>query len=48
MIGALRTARTLEELEFIFFNTLYLWRAAYVFLLMISYHRFLVLFTPST
>jgi hypothetical protein len=40
--------RSLEELEALFLNTLYLWTTAYVSPLMISFYNFLVLFAPST
>jgi hypothetical protein len=33
--------RTLEEIKSLFFNTLYFWRAFFVFPLVISYHDFL-------
>jgi hypothetical protein len=36
--------RSLEEIKSLFFNTLYLWTAAFVYPLMISYHDFLILF----
>ena len=39
--------RTLEELNSLFFYTLYLWTIAFVFPLVISYHDFIVLFSPS-
>jgi hypothetical protein len=34
---------TLEEIKSLFFNTLYLWIAAFVYPLVFSYHDFLVL-----
>jgi hypothetical protein len=36
--------RTLEEIKFLFFNTLYRWTATFISLLVISYHDFLVPF----
>jgi hypothetical protein len=39
--------RTLEELQSCFFNTLYLWTAAYIFPLVISFYDFFVLFAPT-
>ena len=39
--------RTLEEIKFLFFKTLYLSTFAYVSPLLISYHDFLVLFAPN-
>jgi len=47
-IGVLRIARGLWRTLSIFFNTLYLWIATYVSLLVISYHDLLVLFTPTS
>jgi hypothetical protein len=38
---------TLEEIKSLFFNTLYLWTVAFVSHLMINYHDFLVIFTPT-
>jgi hypothetical protein len=35
--------KTLEKIKSLFFNTLYLWIFAFVSLLVISYHDFLVL-----
>ena len=40
-------ARTLEELQSLFFSTLYLWTTALIYLLVISYHDFLVLFASN-
>jgi hypothetical protein len=40
--------KTLEEIKSPFFNTLYLWTAAFVYPLVISHHDFLVLFTPPS
>jgi hypothetical protein len=34
----------LKEIKSLFFNTLYLWTTAFVFLLEISYHDFLIHF----
>jgi hypothetical protein len=49
MIGCFEDhERSLEELKSFFLNILYLWTAAYVYLLVISFHDFLVLFVPST
>ena len=39
--------RTLEEFKSSFFYTLYLWTTTFVSPLVISYHDFLVLFSPS-
>jgi hypothetical protein len=39
--------RTLEEIKSLFFNTMYLWTIAFVSPLVISYHNFLFLFTPT-
>jgi hypothetical protein len=38
--------RTLKEIKSLFFNTTYFWTAAYVSPLMITYHKFHVLFVP--
>jgi hypothetical protein len=38
----------LEEIKFLYFKTLYLWIAAYVSPVMISYSDFLVLFAHSS
>jgi hypothetical protein len=38
---------TLEEMKSFFFNTSYLWTAAYIFPLVFSYHDFLVLFVTN-
>jgi hypothetical protein len=38
---------TLEEMKSLFFNTLYIWIAAYISPLMVSYHYFLVLFAST-
>jgi hypothetical protein len=38
---------TLEEINSLFFNALYLWTAAFVSPLLISYYDFLVLFAPT-
>jgi hypothetical protein len=40
--------KTLEDLDSIVFNILYLWTDVYVSPLVISYHDFLVLFAHST
>jgi len=49
MIGCFEDCkRSLEELKSFFLNTLYLWTAIYVSLLVISFHDFLVLFVTST
>jgi len=32
--------KTLEEIKYLFFNTLYLWTAAFVSPFVISYHNF--------
>jgi hypothetical protein len=40
--------RTLEESKSFFFNTSYLWAAAYGSPLVISYHDFLVLFASTS
>jgi hypothetical protein len=40
--------KTLEELKSLIFYTLYLWTAAFISPLVISYHNFLVLFSPSS
>jgi hypothetical protein len=49
MIQALRTLRELwRRLKSLFFNTLYPWTSAFVSLLVISYHNFLVLFAPTS
>jgi hypothetical protein len=40
--------RTLGEIKFLFFKTLYMWTTAYMSHLMISYSDFLVLFAPSS
>jgi hypothetical protein len=40
--------RTLEKIKYFFFKTLFLWTAAFISPLMISYHDFLVLFSPSS
>jgi hypothetical protein len=40
--------KTLEELKYFFFNISYLWTAAFVSPLVISYYDFLVLRTPTT
>jgi hypothetical protein len=40
--------RTLEEIKSLFFNTLYLWTAAFVSPLLISYHDFLIIFAPPS
>jgi hypothetical protein len=39
--------KTLNELKSLFFNTLYLWIAAYVSPLVISYDDFFVPFAPT-
>jgi hypothetical protein len=39
--------RTLEELKSLFFSTLYFWTTIFVSPLLISYHDFSVLFSPS-
>jgi hypothetical protein len=41
--------RTLNELKSLFFITLYIWTAAYIYPLVLSYHDFFfVLFAPTT
>jgi hypothetical protein len=39
--------RTLKKIKSLFFFNLYLWTIALVYLLVTSYHDFLVLFSPS-
>jgi hypothetical protein len=39
--------RTLEEIKSLFFDTLYLWTAAFVSHFVIRYDDFLVLFAPT-
>jgi hypothetical protein len=40
--------RTLKDIKFLFFNTLYLWTTAFVSHLEISNYDFLVLFAPTS
>ena len=40
--------RTLHEIIYLFFSTLYPWTATSVSPLVISYHDFLVLFAPTS
>jgi hypothetical protein len=40
--------RTLEEIKSLFFNTLYLWTTSFVFALVSSFHKFLVLFASTS
>jgi hypothetical protein len=40
--------RTLEEIKSLFFYTLYLWTKSFASPLMINYHDFLLLFSPSS
>jgi hypothetical protein len=40
--------RTLEEIRSLFFYTLYLLTSTFVYSLVISYHDFLVIFSPSS
>jgi hypothetical protein len=48
MIEILRTMIGLvKEIKSLFFNTLYLWTVAFAFLLVISFHNFLVLFAHT-
>jgi hypothetical protein len=46
MIEVLRIVRGLWKRLSLFFNILYLWTAAFVYPLVISYHNFLTLFAP--
>jgi hypothetical protein len=39
--------RTLEKLKYFFFNTLFLWTAAFISLSVLSFHDLFVLFYPS-
>jgi hypothetical protein len=49
MIEVLRTARGLwRRFKSLFFNTLYLWTTSFVFALVISFHKFLVLFASTS
>jgi hypothetical protein len=40
--------RTMKELKYFYFNTLYLWTAAYISSLVLSFHDFFVLFSSSS
>jgi hypothetical protein len=44
MIEVLKTVRGLWMIKSLFFNTSYFWTAAFVYLLVINLHEFLVLF----
>jgi hypothetical protein len=39
---------TMEELKSFFFNTLYIWTAAYISSLVLSFHHFLILFSSAS
>jgi hypothetical protein len=48
LIFSVKIERTLKDIKFLFFNTLYLWTTAFVSHLEISNHDFLVLFAPTS
>jgi hypothetical protein len=48
LIFSVKIERTLKDIKFLFFNTLYLWTTAFVSHLEISNYDFLVLFAPTS
>jgi hypothetical protein len=48
MINVSRTVRTLVELMSLFFNTPYIWIAAFLAPFVLSFHEFIVLFSLSS